>query len=62
MHAPPAATSHHAVTAARTSPAAPATAKHPRAADSTWRGDASPAATSRTGPTRRSSEPRTPSL
>ena len=62
MHAAPTATSHQHVTAASASPAAPATKKQPNAAASTCRGGASPAATNRTGPTRRSSEPRTPSL
>ena len=62
MQAAPTISSHQEVTAASASPAAPATAKEPSAAASTCRGGASPAATSRTGPTRRSSEPRTPSL
>ena len=62
MQAAPTATSHQDVTAASASPATPARKKHPKAAASTCRGGASPAATSRTGPTRRSSEPRIPSL
>ena len=54
--------SHQDETAARTSPATHATPKQPSAAARTRRGLASPDATSRTGPTRRSSVPRIPSL
>src|ERR1017187_4727182 len=62
MQAAPTASSHHDVTAASASPATPATQNKPNAAAFTCRGGASRAATSRTGPTRRSSEPRPPSL
>ena len=63
MHAAPTATSHQDVTAASASPAAPARAKHPKAATSTCRGGAKPGGDQPDqGPPGRSSEPRTPSL
>ena len=60
--APPSRISHHEVITASASPATQATAKQPSAAASTCRGRARPEPTSRTGPTRRSSVPRIPSL
>jgi hypothetical protein len=56
------AISHHVVTAARASPATAAAPKASSAARFTAPGAASPLATRRTGPTRTSSVPRTPSL
>ena len=53
--------SHHDVVAARTRPATAATPNAPNAARLTAPGGLSPDATSRTGPTRASSVPRTPS-
>ncbi len=58
----PTASSQHEVATASTRPARQATPKLARAALRTWRGAASPAATSRTRPTRASSVPRMPSL
>ena len=61
-HAAPTATSHHDDNAASTSPATPATAKAASAAAFTADGVATPDPTSRSGPTRSASVPRTPSL
>ena len=54
--------SHHPAAAAKARPATPATAKLASAARFTAGADASPDATSRTGPTRTASVPRLPSL
>ena len=62
MLATPTTSSHHEVVAASTNPATAATPKAPKAARLTAEGYASPLATRRTGPTRTSSVPRTPSL
>jgi hypothetical protein len=62
MHAAPRGTSHQLTATASARPAAAATAYDVIAARLTAAGGASPAATSRTGPTRTSSVPRTPSL
>ena len=60
-HTSPTATSHHAVVAARTSPARAATPKAAKAATFTARGVAAPEPTRRIGPTRSASVPRMPS-
>ncbi len=61
MQTRPRPTSHQAVVAARTSPAAAATPNARTAALFTARGDAAPDPTSRIGPTRSASVPRIPS-
>jgi hypothetical protein len=58
----PTRNSHGVVASASAVPAAAATAKASHAARLTEAGAASPLATSRTGPTRSASVPRTPSL
>ena len=58
----PSRITHQEVTAARANPVTQATAKQPIAARRTCRAGTTPAATSRTGPTRTSSVPRIPSL
>ena len=58
----PTSSSHHDVVAASASPASAASPRQPSAARLTADGDAVPDATSRIGPTRTSSVPRTPSL
>ena len=58
----PTKTSHHETRTAKTTPKSDAAAKHNIAATFTAREVANPLATSRTGPTRLLSVPRTPSL
>ena len=62
MARPPTRNSHGVVASARAVPARAATPKATNAARFTAAGEASFEATSRTGPTRSSSVPRTPSL